>query len=285
NLSNEKLKKYEGIFINPFYSIKIEAVDNKLKAEVIGLPVFPVFLIPSSETKFYEEGMYGPYAEFKIAGDSINEIEMWNTIGTQKFYREGHQPNNIIIELSEAALKKFVGVYEFNKSSRMQVYIRNKNLKALLPGQPEYTLLPIDSTEFIIENLPNYKMIFGRDAENKIISVTSSQPNGDFKAEKISDAVSIDEEKEKIKLSVDELKKFEGTYEFAPGNEMKIYLKDDELKALLSGQPEYTLQPVAQNEFNLKGMQGFKIVFEEKNGQIISVTSMQPNGSFKANKK
>ena len=39
----------------------------------------------------------------------------------------------------------------------MQMYIENKKLKALLPGQPEYTLLPIDSTTFELGNLPDLK--------------------------------------------------------------------------------------------------------------------------------
>lgn len=88
-----------------------------------------------------------------------------------------------------------------------------------------------------------------------------------------------------IKLSEDELKKFEGKYEFAPGNEMEVYIKDGELKAFLEGQPEYTLVPLGDNEFSLQGMQGFKMVFELNGDQVSSVISSQPNGEFKAVKK
>ncbi len=40
---------------------------------------------------------------------------------------------------------------------------------------------------------------------------------------------------------------------------LKVYIKDSELKALIKGQPEYTLVPTSKNEFKLKGLEGFKI--------------------------
>ena len=189
------------------------------------------------------------------------------------------------IQVSGIELKKFEGVYRFAPGNEMKIYIKDSTLKALLPGQPEYTLLPSGDNVFRLKELPGYKMIFNLDENKKVISVTSSQPNGNFTANKISDSVVPPEEEKTIILPVSKLIKFEGEYEFGPGNDMKIFLKDGNLKALLKGQPEYILLPVSENEFILKNMNGYKMIFQENgNGDVTEVISNQPNGKFKAKK-
>ncbi len=189
------------------------------------------------------------------------------------------------IQTSENKFKKFEGVYRFAPGNEMKVYIKDSTLKALLPGQPEYILLPLSENIFQLKGLSGYKMIFNLNENNKIISVTSSQPNGDFKAEKISDEAAPPKEEKIIILPMSKLKKFEGEYEFGPGNDMKISLKESNLRAYLKGQPEYILLPVSEKEFILKNMNGYKMIFEEnENGEVTDVISDQPNGKFKAKK-
>ena len=188
-------------------------------------------------------------------------------------------------QISESELKKFEGVYRFAPGNEMKVYIKDSKLKALLPGQPEYTLLLSGKSVFQLKELPGYKMTFNYDENKKIISVTSNQPNGNFTAQKISDSVTPPKEEKIINLPVGKLKKFEGEYKFASGNNMKVYLDNGKLKAFLKGQPEYTLLPVSAKEFILKNMSGFKMIFEENdNGEITGVVSDQPNGKYQAEK-
>ncbi len=284
-LSSSQLKMYEGTFENPFTKIKIEAENNKLKFTPIDIPFHSSDYIGSSKTTFYAEGQYGKKAVFTFDGDSVNEVEINNTLNSVKYFREGHASNDSTINLSEDYLQKFVGKYNFSNINTMQVYIDNSKLKAMLPGQPEYTLLPVDSTTFDLGNLPGFKMIFDINDKGDVTGVTSSQPNGNFKANKTSNEVNLPKEEAGLKLTSDEMKKYEGTYEFTPGSDLKVYISDGDLKALIKGQPEYTLVPTAKNEFDLKGLQGFKFIFEERDGKIISVTSHQPNGDFKATKK
>ena len=142
-----------------------------------------------------------------------------------------------------------------------------KNLKLFCQGSQYYSL-PVDSTTFELGNLPGFKMIFDTDENGEVTVVTSSQPDGSFKANKTSNEIDLPSDEAEVKLNVNEMKKYEGSYEFAPGNEVRIYIKDGDLKALIKGQPEYTLIPVAKNEFNLKGLQGFKFIFDEQNGKL-----------------
>ena len=200
------------------------------------------------------------------------------------FYHKTFQSKDAI-QVSENDLKKYEGVYKFAQGNEMKIYLKDSTLRALLAGQPEYTLMPVAENEFKLKGMEGFKMIFKLDDNKKVISVTSSQPNGDFTAEKISDEVMPPKETKTITLSEDQLKKFEGEYEFTNGNSMKIYIKDGELKAFLMGQPEYTLLPVAENEFILENMSGFKMIFEKTDsGKVTDVISSQPNGEFKADK-
>lgn len=88
-------------------------------------------------------------------------------------------------------------------------------------------------------------------------------------------------------ITKEELKKYEGTYEFAPGKEAKFYIKGEKtLYAFVEGQPEYELVPVDKNKFDFKILKGFSVQFEENDkGEIVSASFIQPNGTFKATKK
>lgn len=89
-----------------------------------------------------------------------------------------------------------------------------------------------------------------------------------------------------VAISADNLKKYEGIYEFAPGAEAKFYLKNNILFAFIAGQPEYELVPSGKNKFALKVLNGFYTEFEmDKEGNPTSVSFIQPNGTFKAKKK
>lgn len=88
-------------------------------------------------------------------------------------------------------------------------------------------------------------------------------------------------------ITAEELKKYVGTYEFAPGKDVKFYIKGEKtLYAFIEGQPEYELVPTDKDKFDLKILKGYSVQFEENDkGEIISANFIQPNGTFKATKK
>ena len=88
-------------------------------------------------------------------------------------------------------------------------------------------------------------------------------------------------------LTKADLEKFVGEYEFQPGAVAKIYIKNEKtLCAFVEGQPEYELVPTDKNKFDFKIMKGFSIKFEENpKGEITAASFVQPNGTFKANRK
>jgi CubicO group peptidase (beta-lactamase class C family) len=88
-----------------------------------------------------------------------------------------------------------------------------------------------------------------------------------------------------ITVKQDDLKPFVGDYDLA-GQTIKIYIKEEKLRAFIEGQPEYELVPVKKNEFALKGMEGYaaRFNFNDKQ-QVTDMLVMQPEGNFKAVRK
>ena len=88
-------------------------------------------------------------------------------------------------------------------------------------------------------------------------------------------------------LNKEALSRYTGEFEFAPGANVKFYLKGDKtLFAFIEGQPEYELVPVDKNKFDLKVLPCYSVLFEEnEKAEILSASFIQPNGTFKAKKK
>jgi CubicO group peptidase (beta-lactamase class C family) len=83
-----------------------------------------------------------------------------------------------------------------------------------------------------------------------------------------------------IALSEDDLKKFMGKYAMeSPPLEISIEFIGNRLKAIVPGQPVYTLVPVAANRFRLDGApEGFLAQFDMLGGKPKSLTLIQGSG-------
>ncbi|MBK5270813.1 MAG: serine hydrolase, partial [Bacteroidia bacterium] len=77
-----------------------------------------------------------------------------------------------------------------------------------------------------------------------------------------------------------------GEYELS-GTTVKVYIRgENTLMVLVPGQPDYELVPTKKDEFDLKIIKGYSVRFEvDDNNEILSVSFIQPNGTFKATKK
>lgn len=82
------------------------------------------------------------------------------------------------------SLQQYTGDYELSGAT-VKVYIKNdKTLYLLVPGQPEYELVPTDKHKFGLKVLNGYSVHFGVTTNGKVSDVTFIQPNGNFKAVK-----------------------------------------------------------------------------------------------------
>ena len=89
------------------------------------------------------------------------------------------------IEVSKADLEKYVGEYELPGPMMVKVYIKGeKTLTLVVPGQPEYELLPVKKELFNLKILSGFSVRFEKNEKDETTAVYFIQPNGTFKATK-----------------------------------------------------------------------------------------------------
>jgi hypothetical protein len=88
-------------------------------------------------------------------------------------------------EITEEELKKYVGDYDLSGAATVKVYIKdNKTLFVLVPGQPDYELIPIEKDKFSLKIINGYFVQFEINDKGVSTELTFIQPNGNFKAKK-----------------------------------------------------------------------------------------------------
>lgn len=183
------------------------------------------------------------------------------------------------------SLIQYIGTYENPGYGKMEIDLANDTLfvqTGLLKGFLEHAHYDVFNMYFI------YQGVAKKDNSFKFQFTTAI--NGDISGlhaafEPALDPIEFKRTPKVLDISADDLAKYEGSYLLAGVQEVKIYVKEGKLFAFVAGQPEYEQIPVGTNEFNFKTLDGFKIKFEEKDGGIVAVNFIQPNGTFRGERK
>ncbi|HET9746050.1 MAG TPA: serine hydrolase, partial [Chitinophagaceae bacterium] len=86
--------------------------------------------------------------------------------------------------VAKAELEKYTGDYDLS-GTNVKVHIKgDKTLMVFIPGQTDYELVPAGKDEFDLKIAKGYSVKFEVNAQNKVLSLTFIQPNGNFKARK-----------------------------------------------------------------------------------------------------
>ncbi|MGI4729701.1 MAG: DUF3471 domain-containing protein, partial [Janthinobacterium lividum] len=81
-------------------------------------------------------------------------------------------------------LQKYIGDYDL-AGTTVKIYTKGaKTLYALVPGQPEYELVPLGKDKFGLKVLTGYYLQFELNPTGKATGAIFMQPNGNFKAVK-----------------------------------------------------------------------------------------------------
>jgi hypothetical protein len=90
--------------------------------------------------------------------------------------------NNAII-IKEGALNNYVGEFLLSGIT-IKTYIKGSSLYVLVPGQPEYELMPVSNHRFDFKAVKGFSVLFDMDAKDQRAGLTFIQPNGNFRAAK-----------------------------------------------------------------------------------------------------
>ncbi|UPK70790.1 serine hydrolase [Chitinophaga filiformis] len=88
------------------------------------------------------------------------------------------------LPLNNTTLQKYIGVYLFG-GMEARVHIKGDNQLMLdVPGQTDYTLVPVDKDKFSLKDVNGFTIEFNVNEKGEVTGLTSVQPNGRFKAER-----------------------------------------------------------------------------------------------------
>ncbi len=181
------LKDYEGLFNNPGYgTLEVLAAEDSLfmhigkKSWWLKHDQYDWFeILEKDKDGKTDTADHGLHAEFRTSAvGEVNEFDIpfEPTLKPLPFNRV---PKAAVV--SADSLKKFEGQYQISNLA-IQVTLRNKTLYMLVPGQPEYELIPLEKNKFSLKSLTGYSVQFNRNDQNLVTEMLSVQPNGTFKA-------------------------------------------------------------------------------------------------------
>ncbi len=184
-------------------------------------------------------------------------------------------------------IKDYTGLFNNPAYGAFEVINRNDSLIMITPNMniwlrhyhyDIFETFPIDKTDGIdTSDRDNLKAQFTMNAAGDITGVMLPLQPG------IKD-IEFSKKPKAKEITKEELAKYIGEYEFAPGTTVRFYIKGEKtLYGFIEGQPEYELVPTGKNKFVLKILDGYSVQFEEnEKGEFIAATFYQPNGTFKA---
>lgn len=286
------LQQYNGNYTNNGYgNITIQAEQGKLTGTfnrwklTIQHHQYNYFTFSVNATVF--DGSEAIRGEFKVGADG-------NIEALTLPYEDGIKPIEFkkeiaVVALDMGELKKYEGSFTLS-GLLFKTYIdANGVLKAMVPGQPEYEMVPVKEHVFNLKGLTGFSARFIVDDKGNVTGCALTQPNGTFELTKVLTTapatVSAPTSNTVMGATEAGLSSYTGEYMMG-GQTVKIWMDAGKLKALLPGQPPYELVQGKNEAFSIKGVTGYSVVFEkDTKGSVTGYTMYQPNGSVKAEKK
>ena len=180
------ISDYTGLFNNKGYGTMDIYLDHDSMFVRIGKNIaylkqdkYDWFKIYQRDEQGKIDTSQGFAIEFRTdEGGEINEInaKLEPTVKTIVFARI---PKTIAVQTD--SLKKYEGEFMIGPTT-LRIFIQNNTLRLFVPGQPEYELVPVEANKFSIKDMAGFVISFEVNENNEVISLTSSQPNGTFKA-------------------------------------------------------------------------------------------------------
>lgn len=173
------------------------------------------------------------------------------------------------ISLSEAAMKKWIGAYQFDDVVRF-IHFENGALYSTRESGQPFKLIPTSENSYQFEgSFTTYAF-----------HIENGKRAVDF-ADRINKSKGVETdkeptpEKETITLAPEVLLTYNGTYELHPSFQIVVTTQGNQLFAQATGQPQFELFAESENKFFLKVVEA-KVTFNKKpDGSIKSLTLLQ----------
>jgi CubicO group peptidase (beta-lactamase class C family) len=178
---------YTGIYKNDGYgAITIYQDKDSLKGTYNGLKFklnhyhfdYFNFAFAADEADIDEENAMKGLFTINVRGEiETLKLPLESSVDEIAFKKE-----MIAIDIKRESLEKLAGEYELSGTT-VKVYLRGeKTLMVLVPGQPDYEMVPVKENVFNFKALSGYSVKFEKDDKGNVTSLNFIQPNGTFKA-------------------------------------------------------------------------------------------------------
>ena len=185
-------------------------------------------------------------------------------------------------------LEAYTGSFAHPGYGRVLIALKENRLFAQLPGKRwlarhlHYDIFEVLETEEEYQDSTessNILLNFRTDEKGAINELT-------LNLESTLKPIIFERQLEVISLKTGDLEQYTGKYDLGDDVSAEISINNvEQLTLLVPGQPKYTLLPSEEHKFAIKDLDGYSVAFEEKEGTIIAMTFIQPNGSFRVLKK
>jgi CubicO group peptidase (beta-lactamase class C family) len=191
-------------------------------------------------------------------------------------------PTHKAITLPIATLEAYAGSYQAAPGFIIKMFRTGDQLFTQATGQSAFPIYPWASDEFFSAQA-DIQVSFTRDATGAVNGLVVHQ-NGDHPARRLTTA-ELPPEPKAVALDIATLRDYAGTYQFAPGVDFVVTLKDGVLSAKLGAQNEFPIYPTAKDHFFYKVVDA-QLTFERgADGNIVAVVLHQGGRDQRARRK
>lgn len=183
------IKDYEGIYAHKGYgsftvalrhdSLFMLLKDKQLWLKHYHYDVFDAWLVDKKDgiDTVDQEALKVQFV-MNVAGDIESaSLPLEPSVKALIFTRSSKE-----MDVKKDDMAKYPGDYEL-AGTVVKVYLKgDKTLFVLVPGQPEYELVPIEKDRFGLKILSGYYVKFAVNEKGEVTDLTFQQPNGNFKA-------------------------------------------------------------------------------------------------------
>ncbi len=183
------------------------------------------------------------------------------------------------VTLTEAALKKWTGTYEFDKGVLRFVTYENGNLYSQREGSTKLKLLPTGPASFTFEGATTQYEFSEEKGKKTVLMKMRIQHTKGVESDKKPTP-----EKKPVELDAAALQQYVGSYELQPGFIIEITTAGNQIFAQATGQPKFEIFAEKPGTFFLKVVKASIDFNKDAGGKVISLTLHQGGNDMEGKK-
>jgi hypothetical protein len=147
------------------------------------------------------------------------------------------------IQVSDTTLEEYIGVYKINEKEERTITRQDAQLFSQRSGGMRIEIAPISADTFLVKGSSD-RFIFERGENGKVNGMKVLRRLGPPEQCPLTDKP-LPVERATVSLAPDQIARFLGTFELAPGFILEITFADDQIFGQASGQPKIKLFPAS----------------------------------------